>query len=89
MAQLMVEEPLEDAVEPAFAQVPSKDHWFQYSIAPDDFDAEKVWKVIQRFRTLLGGDSWQCPFCGVFFKGHHATKATFHLSKSVGGGNLR
>jgi hypothetical protein len=53
MAQLMVEKPLEDAVESAFTQVPSKDHWFQYSISPDDFDAEKVWTVIQRFRTLL------------------------------------
>ena len=86
MDQLMVGYYLQDAVESAFTQVPSKDHWFQYSIAPDDFDAEKVWEVVQRFRTIQGGDSWQSTFCGICFKGHHVTKATFHLAKSVGGG---
>ena len=48
MAQLMVEEPMEDAVESAFTQVPSKDHWFQYSISPDDFDAEKSYPSLPK-----------------------------------------
>ena len=81
----MVEEP-EVEVESVFPRVPSRDHWFQFSIAPDDFDPEKVWTVIQRSRTILGGDSWQCVFCGLTFRGFHATKATFHLAKAVGGG---
>ena len=74
----MVEEP-EVEVESVFPQVPSRDHWFQFSIAPDDFDPEKVWTVIQRSRTILGGDSWQC----VILFHVDITKMTKKVNKNI------
>jgi hypothetical protein len=61
--------------------VPTAQHWLTLTVCPDDFDANLVWKYVQKLREIESGKQFSmCVFCLKKFAGHHATKMVQHPS---------
>ena len=42
---------------------PTSDYWRDFSVEPEDFDAEKVWKYTSKYVSSKGSPRWGCPWC--------------------------
>ena len=61
--------------------VPTAQHWLALSERPDDFDANLVWKYVQKLKEIESGKQFSmCVFCLKIFGSYNATKMVQHPS---------